>query len=320
MDNYVQTNGIQLHYLEYSGAGSTLLLLPGLTANAHAFDGLIAAGLADTHHVVALDLRGRGLSDKPESGYTMADHAADVIGVLDALHLEDVILVGHSFGGLLALYLAAHHPERFPRFVLIDAAKASTDPRVAEMIKPSLARLGQTLPSVTAYLEAMKQMPFLDGCWDDAVESFFHADLRENPDGTAQPQSTPEAIAAVIDAVVSEDWDGIFERVKGTAVLINATEAYGPGGPIVTRTQAEETVALLPNCTYVHVPGNHVTMLFGDNAKHVAAAITPGSAGVSPAQSSRVSPAQSSRVPPAQSSRVPPAQSSRVPPAKAAKI
>ena len=44
-DRYVETNGIRLHYLEHSGPGPTLVLAPGLTANAHSFDGLIAAGL-----------------------------------------------------------------------------------------------------------------------------------------------------------------------------------------------------------------------------------------------------------------------------------
>src|SRR5512138_8093 len=85
MDRFIRTNGLQLHYLEHLGDGLPIVLLPGLTANAHAFDGLIQAGLSPRFHALALDLRGRGLSDAPEDGYTMADHAADVIGLLDAL-------------------------------------------------------------------------------------------------------------------------------------------------------------------------------------------------------------------------------------------
>ncbi len=270
----VQTNGISLHAVDYPGNGPTLLLLPGLTANAHSFSGLIAAGLAPRFHCVALDLRGRGLSDKPESGYTMADHAADVLGVLDELGLETAVLVGHSFGGLLGYYLAAKHPHRVERLVAIDAAKAATNPAVAEMIKPSLARLGQVLPSVEAYLAAMKQMPFLEGKWDEHIEAYYRADMRVNDDGTAQPQSTPEAIAAAIDGVISEDWESVFAAIEQPTLLINATEPYGPAGPLVTREQAEGTVELLANGRYAHVPGNHVTMVFGDNAAKTAQAIT----------------------------------------------
>src|SRR5262245_59777895 len=85
MDRFVETNRIRQHFLAHPGDCPAIVLLPGLTANAHAFDGLIQQGLSPRFRVLALDLRGRGESDKPAAGYTMADHAADVIGLLDAL-------------------------------------------------------------------------------------------------------------------------------------------------------------------------------------------------------------------------------------------
>ena len=116
------------------------MLTPGLTANAHSFDGLLAAGLGDTVRVLAFDARGRGQSDKPDAGYTLDDHAADLIGALDALGLARVLLGGHSFGGLLTYYLAANHPERVERAVVLDAP-AQVDPTILDQIAPSLARL-----------------------------------------------------------------------------------------------------------------------------------------------------------------------------------
>ncbi|HEX8185076.1 MAG TPA: alpha/beta hydrolase, partial [Blastocatellia bacterium] len=85
MDHFADVNDIQLHYIDYAGSEPVLVLLPGLTANAHAFDGLIQAGLNARFRVLAVDLRGRGLSDKPAVGYSMAQHAADVIALLDHL-------------------------------------------------------------------------------------------------------------------------------------------------------------------------------------------------------------------------------------------
>ncbi len=78
------------------GDGPTLLLTHGLSANAHSLD-VLAAHLAPALRVVVLDLRGRGESDRPET-YAMADHAADVLGVMDAFGLERAPLGGHSFG------------------------------------------------------------------------------------------------------------------------------------------------------------------------------------------------------------------------------
>jgi pimeloyl-ACP methyl ester carboxylesterase len=95
-ERYIATNGIRLHCLDHPGEGPTLLLMPGLTANAHSFDGLITAGLSPALRVLALDLRGRGLSDKPLTGYTMADHAADIIGLLENTFLSLWILTSDS--------------------------------------------------------------------------------------------------------------------------------------------------------------------------------------------------------------------------------
>ena len=75
MEQYTTVNGIRLHYLDCPGGDPPLLLLHGLTANAHHFDGLIDAGLSPRYRLLIPDFRGRGLSDKPESGYTIADHA-----------------------------------------------------------------------------------------------------------------------------------------------------------------------------------------------------------------------------------------------------
>jgi pimeloyl-ACP methyl ester carboxylesterase len=274
MDKYFSTNHITIHALEYAGGEPTLIFLPGLTANAHSFTA-VAPQLAPQNRVLALDLRGRGQSSKPTTGYTLADHAADVLGILDTAGIQQATLIGHSFGGLLSLYLAARHPQRVARMVLIDAALSAASKEVGEMIRPSLARLGVTLPSVQAYLDAMRQMPFLHGQWDADIEAYFRADMHINPDGSARPHSTPAAINAVIDGILAEDWANIATQITCPTLLLNATEPYGPPGspPIITAAQAQETVAQLAHAQYQHTPGNHVTMLFGPHAAPIAQAI-----------------------------------------------
>lgn len=280
MDGYVEANSIKLHYLEHDGDEPTLILLHGLTANAHYFDGLVAAGLSPRFRTLVPDLRGRGLSDKPLSGYSMADHGADIMGLLDTFKIEQAVLVGHSYGALLCLYMAAKYPERIKKIVLMDASESATEPQVAELIKPSLDRLNRILPSYEAYQEEMKQMPFLQGQWDKAIESFYRADVKLNEDGTAQSQIRPDSIAETIEGVISEPWMEIVNSVKQPAVLLNAPAAYVPGGPAVVPAEAaKKTAADLDNCRYLEVPGNHITMAFGANAATVVAAITEFVAG-----------------------------------------
>jgi pimeloyl-ACP methyl ester carboxylesterase len=272
---FVQTNNIQLHYLDHAGSDPPLVLLPGLTSNAHSFDGLIQADLISACRVLALDLRGRGLSDKPETGYNMADHAADVIGLLDALGLEQIILGGHSFGGLLTFYMAAHSPERITKLVILDAAPAF-HPNLRELLQPSLDRLGKIFPSWELYLQTMKQMPFWGGEWDAAIERYYEADVQINPDGTVQARSNPAAIAEAVDKSQSEPWEQYLAAIRQPALLLNAPGPVGPPGtpPILPAEQARAAARLLPHGRYVEIPGNHWTMLFGPNARHTVKAIT----------------------------------------------
>lgn len=284
IDNLIQTNGITLHYLDHRGGEPPIVLLPGITANARAFDGLVAAGLSPRFRVLALDLRGRGRTDAPPAGhdpaapaanYTMADHAADVIGLLDGLGIERAVLGGHSFGGMLTMYMAGRYPERFPKFIVIDSSLSLPTKATYDIIQPSLARLRTVAPSFDAYLATMRQAPYFDGWWDSAVESYYRADVRDNPDGTVQPRARPESIDAAFQGLLLEDWPALLARARQPAILLHAGGAYGPPGapPVVSREQALATVAALPSCRYVEVPGNHMTMLYAEGARRVVGTI-----------------------------------------------
>ncbi|HEY1013822.1 MAG TPA: alpha/beta hydrolase [Herpetosiphonaceae bacterium] len=274
MDSFITTNGLRLHYLERAGGEPPLILLPGISANARAFDGLIGAGLSPRYRTLAFDLRGRGLSDQAQS-YGLADHAADVLGALDALGLGQVVPVGHSFGGLLGFYLAGLAPERFPKLVVLDAAAALASPATAEAIRPALARLGQVYPSWPAYRSAMQAAPFFGGWWDPALDDYYLADVEVGADGKVRPRARPEAIAAVMEAVLAADWPALLGAVRQPVLLIRGEGGYGlPGAPpALTAEAAAATGALLADCRLHAVPGNHMTMLYAEGARRIVALI-----------------------------------------------
>jgi len=275
MDRYAHINNLRLHYLDRDGREPTLLLLPGLTANARSFDGLITAGLSPRCRTIAVDFRGRGLSDKPATGYSMAEYCGDVLGLMDELGLATAVLCGHSFGALIGMILAAHHPTRFSHLIMLDSSHLLITPDTVELIKASLDRLGKTMPSMDAYLAAMRQMPYLQGYWDADLESNFRADVRVNADGTVQPQTTPAIIAETIEHEYAEPWLESVTAVTQPVLLLNAPNPYGPPGapPILSEKMARETAVLFANCTYQQLPGNHITMLFGENAIKTVEAI-----------------------------------------------
>jgi pimeloyl-ACP methyl ester carboxylesterase len=271
MSAFVDTNGIRLHYVERPGGGPTLVLAPGLTANAHFFETLLGH-LAPRLRVLAFDLRGRGLSDKPEQGYTMADHAADMIGAWDALGLDRIVMGGHSFGGLLTFFLAAHHPERIARTVIIDAP-AEVDPGILDQIKPTLDRLEVSFPSWDEYLARIKSMPYYDDWeWDPALDVYYRSDVEDLPDGTLRARCRPAHIRQAIEGVLEIDWPGLVVQMQQPALFIRATGPFGPPGspPIVSTAQAARTMELLPDARLREFDGNHITFLFGANAPRVA--------------------------------------------------
>jgi pimeloyl-ACP methyl ester carboxylesterase len=84
-------------------------------------------------HSLALDQRGFGDSERPESGYRIPDLAGDVLSFLDALKIDRATVVGHSFGSFVARHLAMAHPERVARLVLIGTGFSVSNPVLADL-------------------------------------------------------------------------------------------------------------------------------------------------------------------------------------------
>jgi pimeloyl-ACP methyl ester carboxylesterase len=272
-DGFVETNGIRLHYLEHEGDGPTLLLTHGLSANAHSLD-VLAAHLAPALRVVVLDLRGRGESDRPET-YSMADHAADVLGVLDAFGLERIPLGGHSFGGLLTLYIAANSPTRVEKALVLDVP-GDVDPAVLDQIGPSLARLDQVYPSTQAFLEFARALPyFAGGTWSAELAAWYETELEEAPGGGVRSNLRPQHIRKCVEATFDPDWADLHRRIECPTLLVRSVEPFGPPGspPILTAEGAARTLGRLRNGSLAEVPGNHITFVFGDNATRTAEAM-----------------------------------------------
>jgi pimeloyl-ACP methyl ester carboxylesterase len=113
----VSTNGISLHF-EITGAGPPLCLISGYRQSSRAWPLPFIARLGERYRIVTFDNRGTGLSDKPADGYDLPNQAKDVLGLLDALGLSRVHLLGFSMGGAVAQQVVAAAPERIDRLIL----------------------------------------------------------------------------------------------------------------------------------------------------------------------------------------------------------
>jgi (E)-2-((N-methylformamido)methylene)succinate hydrolase len=108
------------------GSGPPVLLIHGVGARLDNWDG-VAAVLSRIFKVVRYDLRGHGKSGKVPGPYSLEMFADDAIGLLDHLGIPRAHVGGHSLGGMIAITMAARHPERVDRLAVLSAAAGRTE-------------------------------------------------------------------------------------------------------------------------------------------------------------------------------------------------
>ncbi len=119
----LQLDGARIWYAEWGGRskGAPVLLLHGGFGNSNYFGGLIPVLIEHGYRVVAMDSRGHGRSTRTDAPYSYHRMAEDVIGLLDALKMQRVSVVGWSDGGIIGLDLALNHPDRLDRLFAFGA-------------------------------------------------------------------------------------------------------------------------------------------------------------------------------------------------------
>ncbi|MCH7698376.1 MAG: alpha/beta hydrolase [Chloroflexi bacterium] len=174
-ENFFDSDGIRLHYIDYRGVGRPLVLLAGLGGTAQLFRGL-APRLAERFRVVALTRRGHGRSQRPEAGYELDTLVNDIRRFLDELGVERAVLAGHSFAGIEIPRFAIRYPERVEAIVYMDAGYVLLEPQPNPAENPALQALDlvprpEDLGSTRAYVSFSKRSrPDLASIWCEAIE------------------------------------------------------------------------------------------------------------------------------------------------------
>lgn len=144
---------LSLHYVQM-GRGPDVVLIHGLASDLAFWYLGVMRLLSRRFRVTAFDMRGHGYSDTPPTGYSSADLAGDLNELMDHLKIEQTHLVGHSFGGSVALHLAATHPRRVLSLTLADARVNALQERLPprgderwRSVREDVERLGVQLPA-----------------------------------------------------------------------------------------------------------------------------------------------------------------------------
>ena len=135
-DKYIQAGGLRLHYVDWGNpAAQTMLLLHGLQDCARSWD-FFAYAMRSDYHVVALDHRGHGDSDRAASDrYRLTDYVSDVEAVVESASLRDIVLVGHSAGGRNAFLYSMRHADAVKALVVADVDPDAVNEESAAMFR-----------------------------------------------------------------------------------------------------------------------------------------------------------------------------------------
>ena len=246
---FIDVNGLEMYYERY-GAGPPLLNIGGSGADLRRIRAE-RSPLNESFDVVHYDQRGLGQSAKPPGPYTMIDYMDDAAGLMAALELEKAHVVGTSFGGMVALNLALHHPE-------------SVDKMVLNCTSP-----GGPLPSFPIHelekldVEAAIEMKLglLDSRWDPGADdpipglgSFYDAmieRMRVEPEPEAKRGFTLQ-----LEARAEHDVSGDLHRIE-TPTLICAGE-YDDQAPLANSIYLVEG---MPNARMKVFQGGHLFLM-----------------------------------------------------------
>jgi len=267
-DEFIVAGDLTFHYVQWGEQGPPIIFVHGLTANAFCFQAF-ADDLTRDHRVFAYDQRGRGDSDKPESGYSIPIHTADLAELIDEWELNRPVVAGHSSGAFIALYLAAHYPEKLSKLILIDAGASVAWKTIEEQpawLTASINRLGIPVASFEEYMQRLKAAPFLGPYWNPYFDLYFEHDIYPKSDGSVVSKAFREGIIEdnkynLYEYKPEEQW----RDVTVPTLLLRAGQGlFTDNDQLLSEEAAAAIQHGIKNCRYVNFPNlNHYTIAFG---------------------------------------------------------
>jgi pimeloyl-ACP methyl ester carboxylesterase len=239
-----------------TGSGPALLLLHGLACDRTTWDRVVPL-LAKKYTVIAPDLLGHGLSDKPRADYTLGGYANGMRDLLTVLGIDKVTVVGHSFGGGIAMQFAYQFPERTQRVMLVSSG--GLGPEVTPLIKLVQAPGWEAAMRVLT----MPGIRHLETTALRALSSYggplrkYTRDLDEAADivESWRDRHTRFAVRHLVRAVI--DWRGQIVTMSDRAYLTEnmpMAVVWGREDQVLPVRHSSNVAALAPEATVTVLP------------------------------------------------------------------
>ena len=252
---------IELRAWEWPGDAPAALLLHGIGNYGRYWD-FFADAVAGRLRLIATDARGHGESGMPRGGYAPQEFVADALAVLDALAIESALVVGHSMGGTHAIRLAATHPERVERLVVVDAGPEPM-PQGSERTR----RLSLERPERFEYAdEALAYLRRTSPGYSEEVYANRMRWLFREDAGDVVWRSSRGALASIMSSTSRGDlWDALCE-IQCPVLLVRGTRSN-----VLSADVAQRMIKALAHGSLTELDAGHNVAL--DRPKELAEAV-----------------------------------------------
>ncbi|HSE40433.1 MAG TPA: alpha/beta hydrolase [Acidobacteriota bacterium] len=164
--------------------------------------------LLDSYRVIAMDLRGHGQSSIPECCFTLDDYERDVIALMDALKINDAIIVGHSMGGFIAERIAIDFPTRVQKLILVSSSDKGIDnDKYDRLYGTAQTQKGLSDPAV------LKK-------WNDTITVLPIPDVMRTKSDNERAATPPTVWKGDLKSILSEDNSGKLSAIKAPTLIL----------------------------------------------------------------------------------------------------
>ena len=221
---YADINGIKMYY-EIYGEGKPLVLIHGGGSTVQTSFGRIIPELSKTHQIIALELQAHGRTSDRDADLSFKQDADDVASLMDNLNIEKADVLGFSNGGVTALMLAIHYPEKVDKIIAASA----------------LLKRDGTFPQFWEFMKGAKL--------EDMPQAYKDAFLEVTPDTIKLLAMHNKCAKRMVDFKDVTDED--LASIKADVLLVNADH------DVATVQHLVNMAKLIPNCSIAVFPGGH---------------------------------------------------------------
>ena len=258
-DRFLTLNGLKLHYVDHGRAGDpAVLLLHGVTFDGHMWD-RFASQVGVRCRVLSLTARGHGDSARAES-YEGSVFVEDAAAFIDAAGISPALMCGYSMGGSVGMGLAAIHPDKVSKLIIVESSPDATTSEGRRRIAEAMHSGPDSFDTIEEAVESQRGgIPFVD---DDMLRDFVKHAFARCEDGKLRGKTDPRMLQAMgwtnpdAGSVGGADLEGLLwgacALIKCPTLIVRGTES-----DVVSRQSAERMVAAISDAKLVEAEGGH---------------------------------------------------------------